>query len=698
MHGKLSRLLSFMLLGNIVEFMITKMKNVRCHGGSHLTSVVWLIIFCFFTAAFAKTPVRKIPRTSDSSALGVQLDLKNRQRVVIDNGLVEVTFSRPDGDVTGIKYKGIDNVLEIGNDEDNRGYWDVVWNKPGDSIIFDRLVATDFRVIMEDENQVEVSFTKTWDLSMGKSTVPLNVDKRYIVRRGQSGLYLYTILERLEGWPDVDMDQIRVVFKLQKDKFHYMALSDSRKRIMPMPEDRASGQPLAYPEAVLLTKPINPELRGEVDDKYQYSCEDNDNKVHGWTAEDPPVGFWMITPSNEFRVGGPNKQDLTSHVGPVVLNMFTSTHYAGKDLNTAYRNGEPWKKVLGPVFVYLNSISPTEDSSILWEDAKEQMSIEVNRWPYDFPQSEDFPSSDQRGAVTGQLLVRDRYVTESLTYASSAYVGLAAPGDVGSWQTESKGYQFWIRADRHGHFVIKNVRAGNYSLYAWVPGVIGDYKYDANITINPGSRIRFGHLVYEPPRNGPTLWDIGIPDRSAAEFYVPDGYPTLMNKLYTSDPAEKFRQYGLWNRYSDLYPNDDLVYTIGISNVEDWFFAHVTRDAGNKTYDPTTWQIIFELENANRNENYTLRLALASATASEIQVRFNNPSSDRPLFTTGAVGKDNAIARHGIHGLYWLYGIDVPGSQLVEGKNTIYLTQARSDGPFHGVMYDYIRLEGPRGT
>jgi rhamnogalacturonan endolyase len=47
-------------------------------------------------------------------------------------------------------------------------------------------------------------------------------------------------------------------------RFHYMALSDSRKRTMPMPEDRVSGQPLAYPEAVLLTKPINLKLRGEV--------------------------------------------------------------------------------------------------------------------------------------------------------------------------------------------------------------------------------------------------------------------------------------------------------------------------------------------------------------------------------------------------------------------------------------------------
>lgn len=42
--------------------------------------------------------------------------------------------------------------------------------------------------------------------------------------------------------------------------------------------------------------------------------------------------------------------------------------------------------------------------------------------------------------------------------------------------------------------------------------------------------------MYDPPRNGPTLWEIGIPDRTAAEFYVPDPNPTLMNQLYTVQP------------------------------------------------------------------------------------------------------------------------------------------------------------------
>lgn len=57
----------------------------------------------------------------------------------------------------------------------------------------------------------------------------------------------------------------------------------------------------------------------QVDDKYQYSSENKDNKVHGWICFDPPVGFWQITPSNEFRNGGPFKQDLTSHVNPTTL-------------------------------------------------------------------------------------------------------------------------------------------------------------------------------------------------------------------------------------------------------------------------------------------------------------------------------------------------------------------------------------------
>lgn len=61
-----------------------------------------------------------------------------------------------------------------------------------------------------------------------------------------------------------------------------MAVADNRQRYMPMPDDRlpGRGQPLAYPEAVLLVDPVEPEFKGEVQSYNPFFTEE----VRSYTA------------------------------------------------------------------------------------------------------------------------------------------------------------------------------------------------------------------------------------------------------------------------------------------------------------------------------------------------------------------------------------------------------------------------------
>ncbi|KAK1307718.1 hypothetical protein QJS10_CPA09g00741 [Acorus calamus] len=145
-----------------------------------------------------------------------------------------------------------------------------------------------------------------------------------------------------------------------------------------MPQDIVPprGERLQLPESVWLRDPMISDLKGEVDDKYMYSVDNKDGGLHGWISSGPPdpavVGFWLVFPSPEFCSGGPTKQNLSNHTGPSCLAMFHGTHYIGDDIVSSFANGEAWRKVYGPVFVYLNSTRSVNNAYDLWLDAKEK--------------------------------------------------------------------------------------------------------------------------------------------------------------------------------------------------------------------------------------------------------------------------------------------------------------------------------------
>ena len=238
------------------------------------------------------------------------------------------------------------------------------------------------------------------------------------------------------------------------------------------------------------------------------------------------------------------------------------------------------------------------------------MKKEKSKWPYawltDVPQ---YPAAAARGSVSGRLLVKDAEKPD-LT-AANAWIGFAQPEAGGHWQSESKHYQYWTRADAGGGCVIPNVRPGSYTLYAFTTGAVGEFTKQA-VQVSAGRTTQAGDLVWNVPHKGRIAWEIGVPDSSEQEFAHGDEY---------------FHGY-VWEKFAKALPNP-LEFTIGKSDpAKDWNYAHCGYGEGKLV--PWKWRIHFKLDSAPRGDA-TLVLAIASADWGRVDVFANDES--KPVAT-----------------------------------------------------------------
>jgi len=527
-----------------------------------------------------------------------------------------------------------------------------------------------FRTVRREPDLVEIAFVNV------NPQFPFTLENRFVLRAQDPGFYNYIILghDAAKHPGVVGMAQLNFCLRIDPQIFTVAAVDDERIKPFPTPET------LKRSTAVMDTTYKMPD--GEIYEKYFYSATMNEfHTVHGAMGQN--VGLWIVMPSHEHLNGGPEHQELTVHqtdTTPVLLCHYVAGHYGAGGIRSDSQDGS-WLKASAPWFVYANTGS---NNAALWQDAKQRAAQEVQAWPYSW--LDDALFQLKRGTVTGRLIFDDK------NPADHARVILAPHEDNPSplgWQQQWRGYRFYNYADDNGRFTISKVRTGVYDLYAWRKGTLGSFV-KRGVAVGAGAPVDVGELLWSIPRDRQLLWQIGVPDRSAAEF----GY------------AENFRQWGLWNKIAEAYP-DGVTFVVGKNRDRDLPFEMAVTQGSNLAWRLPVWRIQFD-NRAKLTGTAHLTLALAEAECNvardglRIKVSLNGEEIDQLHNFT----YDTAAHRSGIYGLYQERVLSFDAAKLKEGTNTVALELLPPRSPMDSVigypgaalMFDCLQLELEKGS
>jgi len=574
-------------------------------------------------------------------------------KVVLSNGVISATIEKATARVVSMTFRDQEMVQPGGN----------IYYSMETAGEFESPKGCVFTVKTETPDVVDVGVRR---VHSGQAHA-VDIEIHYVLRRGDSGLYTYALLNHPASYPATTVNEWRVVWKLPDDLLERICVDEARNWAMPSAGDFKQAKPTSIREVLLMTSGVR---AGLYDCKYSFNANYHDLGCWGHASDQRQLGAWAVFGSHEFFNDGPTKNDLTSAAGVIHVH-FGLNHYDGS--RTQIAAGEAWQKLYGPLLLYCNE---GQDSAASWADAKARATREREKWPHDWlTEQPAYPLAEKRGSVKGQFVIRDTLKPE--LKAAGAWIGLAQTEAGGNWQSESKHYQYWARAEADGLFTIPNVRSGSYTLYAFGKGAVGEFTKQ-NVIVRAGETTDLGEVVWEVPHLGSRLvWEIGVPDRTAAEFRHGDNY---------------FQPF-IWEHFAKEFSNP-LDFTIGRSDpAKDWNYAHCAYLKEGKT-QPWPWRIHFKLDALPQSGDAMLTVAIASYESSHLQVFVNEGRKAHVLHRLPGFGS-NALFRQGIHGKYEVARIAIPVSKLRTGDNTLTLLTTRHDGQASHLMYDYLSLELP---
>ena len=308
----------------------------------------------------------------------------------LDNGVIQAVIDKATGKVTSYKLNGTQMV-----DPANPIYYSMdggtSYEQPSGCV---------YSLVTSTTDHVEISCKRTWNATSGYKHV-FDIDLHYVLRRGDTGLYAFAILDHPNTYPTTSVGEWRIVWKLPRTSttftFERAYVDAARNWEMPSYYDYQHAQPTGIGEIVKLTTGVR---SGLYDGKYTYSARYSEIGTWGHASNIAKKGVWFVLGGHDYFNDGPTKQDLTSSESYILMH-FGRNHYNGS--GTSVADGESWRKLFGPFLLYCNSTTATSNAgNALWADAKAQVAAEKAAWPYSWLATADHPAASGRGTVTGQ--------------------------------------------------------------------------------------------------------------------------------------------------------------------------------------------------------------------------------------------------------------------------------------------------------
>lgn len=582
--------------------------------------------------------------------------------IVLDNGLVALTFSRQDGQVHSIKRRDGAGWKELGAGAESM-YWDSN-SEPADPPSGGKAPKKGYsRFAPLRSVELTANTPQRAEVVVKGGPGPwlkFEAEAHWVLFTGDSGFYSYVIIRHPADQPKATFWQTRFVIKTASgDLFTTQVVSDDHVRAKPK-----SGVVKKLMDATYLLED------GSINTKYSNSVTWAETPVYGQAG--PRFGLWSVSASSEYYNGAPIKQGQTTHDN-VLLRVLQSVHFGAAPV--IVEKGEEWSKIYGPFFTYVNTGSSVAQ---LWEDAKARQRAEATKWPYPWVDAPEYARA--RGTLTGQWRLSAGAARQG------ALAVLAEPG--GDWARQGKRYIFFTRTGPDGKFAIPKIAPGKYTLYLSGADQPEEFRRDG-IEIKAGQTTDLGVVAWPATPRDRTLWQLGTFDRRAGEFR-------------NGDDARNFE---MFRRYPEQFPRD-VDFTVGRSDPRrDWNYAQWTWFSRTPE-----WKLRFELPSPPAGPG-TLIIGIAAAQplhgqTTDLRVKLNGREIGViALEKTGTSGY-----RGGVQDTkYNVLRFPIPAALWKPGENV--LTFAHGDAePFPKtdrdvgfnvghVMYDAIRLDvEPEGT